>query len=176
MEVEILNTHNVYQGRAFGVRQDEIRLPDGRTAWMDVVEHSGAVTIIPVDAAGEIWFVRQYRHPAGRLLLELPAGTLEADEDPAAAAGREIREEIGMAASEIELLSEFYLAPGYSTEYMFVYLASGLSPAPLAQDDDEFLFVEKIPAREAYRLLDAGELRDAKTLLGLQLARARLLG
>lgn len=175
MEVEVLNSEKIYQGRAFGVRQDEIRLPDGRTAAMDVVEHAKAVTILPVDAVGDIWFVRQYRHPIGELLLELPAGTLEADEDPQKAAAREIREEIGMAASELELLSEFFLAPGYSTEYMYIYLATGLSPAPLSQDEDEYLFVEKIPAAEAYRLLQAGKLRDAKTLLALEQARSRLL-
>jgi ADP-ribose pyrophosphatase len=176
MEVAVLNSEHIYHGRAFSVRKDTIRLPDDRTADMDVVVHNGAVTIVPVDAAGEIWFVRQYRHPAGQLLLELPAGTLEAGEDPAEAAGREIREEIGMAASQLELLGEFFLAPGYSTEYMYIYLATGLTPAPLSQDDDEFLFVEKMHTREAYRLLAAGELRDAKTLLGLQLARARLPG
>lgn len=175
MQVEVLQSENIYQGRAFDVRRDQIRLPNGRTAAMDIVDHSQAVTILPVDAAGEIWFVRQYRHPIGELLLELPAGTLEANEDPQEAAGREIREEIGMAASELQLLSEFYLAPGYSTEYMYIYLATGLSPAPLDQDEDEYLFVEKIPTTEAYRMLASGQLRDAKTLLGLELARPHLL-
>lgn len=171
MNVEVLRSEIKYRGRAFNVRQEEIRLPDGRAAQLDVVDHSAAITIVPVDAAGDIWFVRQYRHPAQKLLLELPAGTLEPDEQPAAAALREIREEIGMAAAEISLLGEFFLAPGYSTEYMYVYLATGLTPAPLAQDEDEFIFVEKMPARVAYQRLNSRDFQDAKTLIGLYLAR-----
>jgi ADP-ribose pyrophosphatase len=171
MKVEVLQSEIRYRGRAFNVRQDEIRLPDGRSAQLDVVDHSAAITIVPVDEVGDIWFVRQYRHPTQKLLLELPAGTLEPNEQPEAAALREIREEIGMAAAEMRLLGEFFLAPGYSTEYMYVYLATGLSPAPLAQDDDEFIFVEKYPAQVAYQRLNSSEYQDAKTLLGLYLAR-----
>lgn len=175
MEFKTLQSEQHYQGRAFSVRRDQVQLPDGRTSWLDIVDHRGAITILPVDAAGEIWFVRQYRHPAGRLLLELPAGTLEPAEDPQKAALRELREEIGMRAEKLHKISEFYLAPGYSTEYMYIYLASELTPAPLSQDEDEYLFVEKIPLRDAYQLLAAGEIKDAKTLLGLLVARPYLL-
>jgi ADP-ribose pyrophosphatase len=174
MEVKVLQSVTRYQGRAFNVRQDEIRYPDGRSIRLDIVDHSGAITIVPVDEAGNIWFVRQYRHPARRLLLELPAGTLEDNEAPEKAALREIREEIGMAASEIRQLGEFFLAPGYSTEYMYLYLATGLHPAPLAQDDDEWLVVEKIPADQAFQLIKQGQIQDAKSILGLLLARPYL--
>lgn len=172
MNVEILTSETLYRGRAFDVRRDQIRLPNGKSTALDIVDHSGAITIVPVDASGVIWFVRQYRHPTGQMLLELPAGTLEPGEQPEEAALREIREEIGMAAKSIKLLGEFYLAPGYSTEYMYIYLALGLTPAPLDQDEDEILFVEKIPAIEAYQLIESDKILDAKTLLGLYMARA----
>lgn len=172
MNVEILTSETLYHGRAFDVRRDQIRLPNGKSTALDIVDHSGAITIVPVDASGVIWFVRQYRHPTGQMLLELPAGTLEPGEQPEEAALREIREEIGMAAKSIKLLGEFYLAPGYSTEYMYIYLAKGLTPAPLDQDEDEILFVEKIPASEVYQLIESGKIQDAKTLLGMYMARA----
>jgi ADP-ribose pyrophosphatase len=160
-----------YQGRAFDVRQDTIELPDGRSAQLDIVAHSGAVTILPVDPSGQIWFVRQYRHAAGKTLLELPAGTLEKGESPEECAGREIREEIGMAAAVMEHIAEFYLAPGYSTEYMHVFLAKELTPSPLAQDADEFLSVEQFSIEDVYSLAQSGGIQDAKTLAALFLAR-----
>lgn len=170
MRFELLRSLPGYRGRAFGVRRDEVRLPDGRVTWFDIVEHSGAITIVPVDDQGQVWFVRQYRHATGIELLELPAGTLKEGEDPQLAAQRELREEIGMQADSLQLIGEFYLAPGYSTEYMYIYLATGLSPAPLAQDDDEFLAPEAYPLRDLHDLMSSGAVRDAKTLLGLHLA------
>src|SRR5512136_1345202 len=118
MPYEILHTETLYHGRAFNVRRDEIRLPDGKTARVDIVDHVGAVTLVPVDEQKRVWFVRQYRHPAGDVLLELPAGMVEPGELPLDCARREIREEIGMAAGRVEPIGEYFLAPGYSTEFM----------------------------------------------------------
>ncbi|MDD2694849.1 MAG: NUDIX hydrolase [Anaerolineales bacterium] len=174
MQTETLRSEVIHQGRAFSVRQDEIRLPNGLTTQLDIVVHSGAAALLPIDAEGMIWFIRQYRHAAGGVLLELPAGTLEAGEDPEVCARREVREEIGMAAGRLEKLGEFYMAPGYSTEYLYVYLASELSKDPLPGDDDELIVVERIPAPQAYAMAAAGEIRDAKTLATMLLARAHL--
>jgi ADP-ribose pyrophosphatase len=174
MKFETIHSQIMYQGRAFKVRQDEVRLPGGGSTRLDIVEHSGAITILPLDTANNIWFVRQYRHAASEFLLELPAGTLEQGELPLEAAQREIREEIGMAAETLTLLGEFFLAPGYSTEYMYIYLATGLYPAPLQQDEDEFLSIEKIPVSQIHRLMAEGTLRDAKSLVGLFLGRSYL--
>jgi ADP-ribose pyrophosphatase len=107
-------------------------------------------------------------------LLELPAGTLEEGEDPALCAAREIREETGFAADKIEKIGDFYLAPGYSTEFMHVYLAQELRHDPLAADDDEFLSVEKIPFAEAIQMAERGEMPDAKSLAALLLAKSHL--
>jgi len=169
-------SETVFRGRVFAVRRDRVRLHDGNTTELDIITHHGAVTLVPLDAQGRVWFVRQYRHAAGETLLELPAGTLEPGEAPEACAAREIREETGFAAAQLRLLGEFYLAPGYSTEYQYVYLATGLSPAPLPQDADEFLEPVALPVAEVRRRALAGEFRDAKTLAALMLAWEHLPG
>lgn len=138
---------------------------------MDIVEHVGAVTLIPIDERGHILFVRQYRHAAGRQLLELPAGTLEADELPIECARREVREETGMAAGNLQKIGEFFLAPGYSTEYMYIYLATELRPDPLPGDQDEFLHLVSVEVERAYQLILGGEINDAKSIAAMMLAR-----
>ncbi len=167
---ETLQSETKYQGKAFSVRKDEVRMPHGGTAKLDVVEHSGAVTIFPIDADGNVWFVRQYRHAADGEVLELPAGTLDEGEDPLTCARREIQEEIGMKAGEMQKLGEFFLAPGYSTEYMYLYLATGLSPSVLPGDEDEFLSVERVHITKVLEMAWENDLQDAKSLAGLMLA------
>jgi len=174
MAFELLRSEIVYPGRAFTVRRDTLRLPDGRETRFDIVEHIGSVVIVPVDDEGNLLFVRQYRHAAGLDLLELPAGTLDDGEDPEACAQREVREETGMAAGKLEPLGGFYLAPGYSTEYMYVYLATDLRYDPLEADADEFLSVERVPLAEALAMCERGEIPDAKSLAAFLLAREHL--
>lgn len=176
MDFELIGSQKVFTGRVFNVRQDQLRLQNGRQVTLDIVEHAGAVTMLPVDEEGMIWFIRQYRHAAGREMLELPAGMVEKDEPLMDAAGREIREEIGMRAGELIYLGGFFLAPGYSTEYLHIYLARQLEPAPLQPDDDEWIHVERISIAEAYRLAESGGLVDAKSLAALMLARPWLGG
>lgn len=171
MAYETLHSETVYQGRAFNVRRDEICLPDGLSVRLDIVNHVGAVTLVPVDEQNRVWFVRQYRHAAGEVLLELPAGTLEPGEPPLDCAQREIREEIGMAARRMKLIGEYFLAPGYSTEFMHVFLATDLRPDPLPGDADEFLSTEAIPLEVVQRMIENGKIRDAKTLASLMLAK-----
>jgi ADP-ribose pyrophosphatase len=174
MAFELLKSEVVYPGRAFTVRRDTLRLPDGHETRLDIVEHVGSVVILPLDINGDLLFVRQYRHAAGLDLLELPAGTLNEGESPEICARREVREETGMAAGILELLGGFYLAPGYSTEYMYVYLATDLHFDPLEADADEFLSVERLPQAEALALCERGDIPDAKTLAAFFLARSHL--
>jgi ADP-ribose pyrophosphatase len=171
MAFEIRKSQNIYNGPIFTVRQDYVTLPNGRPMKIDVIEHNDAVTIIPMDENGNIWFVRQYRHPVKQELLELPAGVMEPNERPEKSANREIREEIGMRANKIEKIGGFYLAPGYSTEYMHIFLATDLSPAPLPGDEDEFISIQKIKADESIRMAENGDLLDAKSLIALFWAR-----
>lgn len=171
MHYKLISTEVIFRGRAFTTRLDQLQLPDDRIVRLDVVEHVPAVTLVPVDEHGQVWFVRQYRHPAGEELLELPAGTMETGETPEMCAMREIREEIGMAAGSLDKIGEFFLAPGYSTELMHAYLARDLHPDPLPGDQDEFLSIEKFPFDQVEVMLHAGEIRDAKTIAALCLAR-----
>jgi ADP-ribose pyrophosphatase len=174
MKLETIQTTPIYHGRVFDVRVDEVRLPDGRTKKLDIVDHPGAVVIVPVDAQGQVWFIRQYRHAAGQEMLELPAGVCEPGEAPERSAARETQEEIGMSAGDMKKIGEFYIAPGYSTEYLHIYLATRLTPAPLPPDDDEFIVVERIPIAQAYALAGQGQIYDSKSLAALLLAQTHL--
>lgn len=174
MAFELLDSEIVYPGRAFTIRRDTLRLPDGHQTRFDIVEHHGSVIIIPMDDRGNLIFVRQYRHAARLDLLELPAGTLDVKEAPEACARREIREETGFAAGLLEHLGGFFLAPGYSTEYMHVYLATRLRPDPLEADADEFLTIETIPLAQALEMAKNGAMPDAKSLAALLLAESHL--
>lgn len=164
------NSEKIYSGKAFDVQRDQVRLPDGTLKQRDVVLHPPAVTVLPIDDESNVWFIRQYRHPVGVSLLELPAGVMDEGETPETAARRELREEIGMSANQLSLISSFYLAPGYSTEIMYAFLARGLYPDPLKGDDDEFIEIEKIPAATLNREMIQKICQDAKTLAILLLA------
>ncbi len=174
MPFKLLNSEVVYQGRAFTIRRDTLQLPDSHETRFDIVEHHGSVIIIPIDDLDNLVFVRQYRHAAQLELLELPAGTLNEGEAPEACALREIREETGLAAGHIKALGGFYLAPGYSTEYMHVYMATELFSDPLEADADEFLTVEYLPITEALEMARNGEIPDAKSLAALLMAAPTL--
>jgi len=167
MGFEILKSEKTFQGKVFDVRVDQVRLPDGKLSRIDVVEHAGAVTMIPVDAQGQMWFVRQHRHPIGLDLLELPAGVMNQGESPEISAQRELREEIGMAAGRLKKVGEFFLAPGYSTEFMAVFLAEDLQPAPLSPDEGELITIVKVPPHQVRQLIENGQVRDAKSLAAL---------
>jgi len=171
MDFEIRNRKKVFSGKIFTVEQLTLSLPSGKTHIYELLTHPGAVTIVPVDDDENILFVSQYRVGVGKELLELPAGTLSLGEEPLACAEREIREETGMATGKLKKLGEFYLAPGYSSEYQYIYLASDLYSAPLEGDEDEFLNLVKIPVKKVYEMAEAGEFYDAKTLAALLLAR-----
>lgn len=170
MKPKITNQAEIYRGKVFRVRTDQLQFEGGQQSAYDVVEHPGSVTIIPVDDDGEVWLIRQYRHPVRGSLLEFPAGTLEGDEDPADCADRECREEIGMEPGELLLLGEFYLAPGYSTEKTYLFLARDLQPSHLAADEEEAIEIERYSIDEIYDLIAGDSIKDAKTLAGLLLA------
>jgi len=174
MAYRVTASETLFSGRVFEVRKDRVVLEDGRESSVDVVVHPGAVALIPVDELEQIWFVRQYRHASGGELLELPAGTLEPGEPPEQCAQRECQEEIGMFPGKLEHLGGFFLAPGYSTEFLEVYLASELRPGPRPRDPDEQIQVEKLSLGRVAELIRRGELRDAKSLASLTLAGQRL--
>ena len=171
MEHQFIRKENKYKGHVFDVSKVYVKLPDGRERAYDLVEHGNSVTIVPVTEDGQLYFVTQHRIGSGNTLLELPAGVLEGDEEPRSAASRELQEEIGKAPGELIEIGGFYLAPGYTDEYMVVFLAKNLSDSPLDPDEDEFLEIIKLPITEVYKKAAAGEIQDGKTLASLLLAR-----
>lgn len=176
MSFEILNSKIVFHGKVFDIVQEEIKLPNGKQGIFDIVNHNDSVAILPVDQEGKILLVRQYRYPIRKLLLEIPAGVMENGENPQDCAQRELREEIGMGAKNMELVGQFYLAGGYSTEYMHVFLASDLFKSYAQPDDDEFIQIEKYAISEILQMARNDELEDAKTLAALFFAHSRLDG
>lgn len=174
MPFELIKSETLLQGRTFKVRRDHLKTSEGTETKLEIVEHGGSAVVIPIDNEGKIWFVRQYRHAAGMDLLELPAGTRNGDEPFEQCAARETREETGMEAGDLKKVGEFYLAPGYSTEFMAVFLATDLKDNPLVPDADEFLSVEKIPVQQALEMAEHGQVPDAKSLAALFLARTQL--
>ena len=174
MSLKKIGTTEVYKARAFTINKDELKTPEGKTVYYDVVVHVGSVSILPVDNQGYIYFIKQYRPSVDEWLLELPAGTLEQGESFEEACHREVREEVGMQAGKITRLGEYYLAPGYCTELMASFLATDLTENPLPPDDDEYLVVEKIHVSEAFQRAEKGEIRDGKSLAALLLAKSYL--
>jgi len=175
MTNEILKSETVFRGRAFKIQHELVQRPNGPQTY-DTVHHIGAVAIMPVDSDSRILFVRQYRHAARRRLLELPAGTLEDGEPVEDTAQRELREEVGMAPGRLTKLADFFLAPGYSTERMYIFVAEDLHPESLPGDEDEDLETERLSLEEAFAAIHSGEIEDAKTMLGLFLYREYLDG
>jgi ADP-ribose pyrophosphatase len=170
MQSRIEKRNRKLSGRAFNVEEVNVRLPDGRLAGYDLVDHVGSVTIVPLDKDGNLYFVRQYRIGSEKEILELPAGTLSKNESPRHCALREIREEVGLKAGRLTMLGDFFLAPGYSTEHMYIFLATDLGSGALPGDEDEFLTVMTMPIRKALKLVHRNQIKDCKTIAALMLA------
>ena len=169
-----ISTRSIFQGRIIDVRVDTIRLPNGRETTREIVEHAPSICVVPVDGDGNVLLVRQYRKPTESFLLEVPAGGIEEGEEPEAATRRELQEEIGHTAAELTELTAFWLAPGWATEYMYAYLARGLTPAVLDSDEDEFIEVVRTPLADVPGLIADGTIQDAKSVASLLLAMRAL--
>ncbi|MEP6568503.1 MAG: NUDIX hydrolase [Acidobacteriota bacterium] len=170
---QLINSVERFHGRIFDVTVDTIREGD-KVYEREVVHHAGSAVIVPVFDDGTIALVRQYRHPAGRYLLEAPAGTLRLDEVPQQGAARELEEELGVVSARLEKLSEFFVSPGFCEEKMWVYLATELTETQQRLDDDEVIEVVRIPFSEALGMITSGEIEDAKTIIGVMLAAPRV--
>jgi dihydrofolate synthase / folylpolyglutamate synthase len=168
-----ISSQKVFAGRVFSVTVDTVR--EGELTYQrEVVHHGGSAVIVPVFDDGTVALVRQYRHPAVRYLLEVPAGTLADGERPESGAERELQEELGLIAGRMEKLSEFFVSPGFCEEKMWVYLATQLVQGQQRLEDDEVLEVVRLPLAEALEMITSGEIQDAKTIIGLMLAAPKI--
>ncbi|MDR5710439.1 MAG: NUDIX hydrolase [Armatimonadota bacterium] len=169
---EVLSFRYPFEGRLVRLRVEEVRLPSGRLATREIVEHRGAVAMVPVTDQNEVLLVRQYRRALDSWTLEIPAGTLEPGETVEACLHRELGEELGMEADRVEFLLAFFPSPGFLTERVHLYLCTGLRPRPGPQGDEEVLHAVRVPLPEALRMIGQ-EIQDAKSILGILLAAGR---
>lgn len=168
----------IYDGRIIKVKVDEVLLPNGKTAKREIVNHQGAVAVIPLTDEGKMVVVRQFRKPLERSIVEIPAGKLEPGEEPLACAIRELEEETGYVARHYDHLSSFYTSPGFADELLHVYVATGLTKGESRPDEDEFVDMMELTLEEVREWHRSGEIKDAKTVVALfawenQVLRAR---
>ncbi len=162
--IELIQTRSVYTGKVFSVSLDEVRLPGGGIVERAVVEHPGAVVILPQLEDGMLLLTYQYRHAVRDTLYEFPAGTLEAGETPRECAEREIKEEVGHRATKWVELGSLYPAPGFCNEKQHCFFASGLFPEVVSGDEDEIIEVKKMSVDEVQKLIIDGQMVDAKSI------------
>lgn len=180
-DYEVVESRRAYEGELSRIRVDRVRMPDGEVVTREVVEHPDAVALVPVDADGNVVLVRQYRHPLAEHLLEIPAGKCDVDdEEPSATARRELIEEVGLYAADLTELVHFRNSSGWTDEATTVYLATGLSPADppdgyTAAAEEASIEILRVPLSEVVGRAQRGELADAKTVIGVLLAAARLV-
>lgn len=162
-----LTSQIIYDGRAVKLRVDTVQTADGRQTTREIVEHADCVAVVAVDADDNVLLVNQFRKPVERELLEIPAGGIDAGEDAETAVRRELQEEIGYLPQRIERLGGFYSAPGYATEYLYLYLATDLTPSQLYAEDTESIEVVRVPIKQVPDLINSGRICDAKSIAGL---------
>ena len=167
MAEKTLSSKTVFQGRALKMRVDTVLTGDGRQSMREVVERTDCIAVVAVDKDGKILLERQYRQAVGKELLEIPAGGIDAGEDPETAVVREMREETGFWPQKLEHLGGFYSTPGYGTEYLYLYLATELTPSQLYAEDTEEIEIVRVPIAQVPELLASGKISDSKSIAGL---------
>lgn len=165
-----LSSKTIHQGKFLNLREDMVELSNGKTASRLIVEHPGAVAVVPVTQNNEIVMVEQFRKPAEQVMLEIPAGKLEKGEDPGECAVRELKEETGYTAGTLTKLTSFYTTPGFCDEVIHLYLATGLTFFEACPDEDEILQSKVIPFHVALEKVMTGEIKDLKTMAGILMA------
>ncbi len=160
---------HIYKGKIITLNIDTVTLPNGVTVDLEIARHPGASAVVPLKKDGTVVLIRQFRHAAGGFIYEIPAGKLSPGEDPVACAARELEEEIGYRAVSFELLSSIFSAPGFTDEVIHIYRATGLTKGRQELDRDEVLEVVEMPLSEAITMIQGGTIRDAKTIVGLQM-------
>lgn len=163
-----LSSDRVFNGRVVNLRVDHVLLPDGKTSTREIVEHNGGVAIVAVKG-GKVVMVRQFRKPIDCILLELPAGKIDKGEDPQVCAVRELEEETGLVPNNLQLLTQIYPAPGFSSEKLYIYLATEFSVGKTKLDEDEFIDVDQFDLSDLLNMIKEQKIRDAKSICGIMM-------
>lgn len=175
-EEKTMKSEKIYEGKIINLRIDTVELPDKKYSKREIVEHPGSVGIIPITDDGHIILVKQFRKPVEKSLLEIPAGKIEINEEPKETAFRELCEETGFVASELEYLFEFYTSPGFSNEKMYLFVAKELVEGEAKPDGDEYIDVLKVKIEDSIKMILRGEIVDSKTIIGILYAQQYLIG
>ncbi len=169
----LLSSEQVYAGKFLKLNVDTVALPNGRTTTLEILRHPGASAVVPLKEDGTVILIRQLRHATGGFIYEIPAGKLDPAEDPKACAARELEEEVGYRAGHMELLTSIWTAPGFTDEVIHIYLGTSLQKGQQRLDHDEVLEIVEWPLEKAIQKIQDGTIRDAKTIIGLQMAYGR---
>ncbi len=164
----------IHEGKFISVRRDEIDYPNGIHKTWDIVLHPGAVAVVPITDEGDLILVRQWRRAIGQITLEIPAGVIDPGEKPEISAQRELQEEIGKKADSLSYLGHFFSSPGVYTEKVHIYLGKDLQPSALTAEDTDEIDIEIVSLQQALQFIADGTICDAKTALGILLARGQL--
>lgn len=173
-EEKTISSEMIYEGAILNLRRDQVCVRDDRTSYREIVEHNGGVAVAAVTEDGQMLMVRQYRKAAEQVVLEVPAGKRETDEDPMFTAMRELREETGYSAQKFRHLTSFYSSIGYSTEVIHIYMATGLTPGETDFDENEAIDTESYPVGELKQMVLSGQIIDGKTIAAILLVAAEL--
>lgn len=165
-EEKTMKTEKIYEGKIINLRIDTVELPDKKYSKREIVEHSGSVGIIPI-IANSIVLVKQFRKSVEKILLEIPAGKIEINEEPRETALRELREETGYTTEKLEYLFEFYTSPGFSNEKMYLFLSDELLEGETSFESNEYIELEKVKIEDLIKMVDRGEITDSKTIIGI---------
>jgi ADP-ribose pyrophosphatase len=170
---QLLSTKRIYSGKVLNLDLDTVGLPNGRTTDLEILRHPGASAVVPLKEDGRVVLIRQLRHAVGGFIYEIPAGKLDPQEDPRDCAARELEEEVGYRAGFLELLTSIWTAPGFTDEVIHIFLGTNLEKGIQALDQDEVLEIVEWPLEEAMARIQDGTIRDAKTIIGLQMVFGR---
>lgn len=174
-EEKTMKTEKIYEGKILNLRIDTVELPDKKYSKREIVEHPGAVAVVPITDEGDIILVKQYRKAVERELLEIPAGKLEINEEPKECVARELKEETGYTSSNIDYIFEFYTSPGFSNEKMYLFIATDLKEGEAEPETDEYIEVQKYKIAELLDMVKKGEISDSKTIIGILIAEKVLM-
>lgn len=174
-EEKTLKSQRLYEGTIINLRKDEVTVRNG-VSWREIVEHNGGAVLAAVTKDEKMVMVRQYRKPAGKVMLEVPAGKIDPGETPQEAACRELKEETGYTPGKIEFLTKFFPSVGYSEEILYLYLCTDLLPGQTNFDENEAIDIEEIPIATLYEMAMKGDIEDAKSIIAILMVKSRLEG